>query len=211
MRRITKDEVPSFWSDFQKKNPNVIYIDLKNTPTGAELKTKLRAHMVNHQQQICAYCSQRIDMLNSHNEHIRPKDSYPQLSMEYNNLLASCTSQEADKTCGMNKGSRYDESLFISPLQENCSEHFRFLDDGQIEGVTNSGKYTIDLLNLNCYSLRQARRALLHELRDASKYCGKKYIHDYYIAPQDNQLPRFVDMTTYFYNRGDFDVNIEQD
>ena len=126
--------------------------------------------------------------------------------MNYNNLLASCTS----KTCGTAKGNTYDSGKFISPLQEDCEKHFRFLPNGRIEGQTPMGESTIECLNLNDYELVQARRAQYKTCCDMAAYVGKEYVFEEYIQEKNGCLPRFVDMITYFYDRGDFDSEICQ-
>ncbi len=40
---------------------------------------------------------------------------------------------------------------------------------------------------------------------------GKDYIFEAYMQEKDGNLPRFVDMITYFYNRGDFDSDVIND
>lgn len=108
----------------------------------------------------------------------------------------------------MRKGDTEDSENFISPLQEDCEEHFRFFPDGRIEGVTNEGKVTIQSLNLNDYALIDARKNQYKACCKMAEYCGKEYILSEYIREHDGKLHRFVDMITYFYRRGDFDPEV---
>lgn len=204
MRRIIKDYVPDFWNAYLRRHPKCQYDDLETTEEGKQLRNQIREHMLVHQKRICCYCCKSIDGSNSHNEHIKPKASFPQDSMGYDNMLVSCTSN----TCGMAKGNHYDPQTFISPLQEDCEEHFRFLPDGRIEGKTDKGVATIDCLNLNTYDLRQARKQQYNDCCDMARYMGKEYVFKEYMQEQEGTLPRFVDMITYFYNRGDFDADL---
>lgn len=41
-----------------------------------------------------------------------------------------------------------------------------------------------------------------------AQYMGKEYVFTGYVQEKDGQLPRFVDMITYFYSRGDFDPDM---
>ncbi|MCI5602697.1 MAG: hypothetical protein SOV90_10065 [Lachnospiraceae bacterium] len=50
----------------------------------------------------------------------------------------------------------YDSEKFISPLNPKCEDIFTYYPDGIVEG----DQYTIDLLNLNAYELREARKAV---------------------------------------------------
>ncbi len=205
MRRIIKDTAPDFWGAYVRKHPNSRYDDLENTKTGQLLRKQVREHMLAQQKMICCYCCKSIDSSSSHNEHIKPQSSFPKSSMDYSNLLVSCTS---DNTCGRAKENRYNSLTFVSPLMEDCEDHFRFLTDGRIEGVTNEGADTIECLNLNAYSLVQARKQQYKNCCDMSQYMGKDFVFEEYVQEKDGRLPRFVDMTTYFYNRGDFDSDI---
>ena len=208
MRRIIKDNVPDFWSAYLRRHHNSRYDDLDTTEEGKQLRRQIREHMLEHQKMICCYCCKSIDSSNSHNEHIKPKDLFPQNSMDYDNLLVSCTSKN---TCGMAKGNHYDLMNFVSPLQEGCEEHFSFFPDGQIKGETDEGAATVECLNLNTYDLRQARKQQYKECCNMARYMGKDYIFEAYMQEKDGSLPRFVDMITYFYNRGDFDSDVIND
>lgn len=209
MRRITKDEAPEFWTAYIRKNPRTTYQMLEETQEGRTVKSQIRAHMVQHQQHLCGYCCKVIEAKNAHNEHICPKSTYQKESMEYNNLIASCITQGGDATCGMKKGGDYNTVLFVSPLMADCERHFRFLENGMIDGITPEGRYTVELLNLNSYALKAARFALLKEIDQTAKDCGKEYIVEYYVAPSNGYLPRFVDMVEYFMRTGRFETDAE--
>lgn len=204
MRRIIKDPPPEFWTEYVRRHSKYNYDDLEKTEDGKQVRRQLREHMLLQQKKICCYCCRVVRMDNSHNEHIKPKDLFPKESMNYNNLLVSCTS----KTCGTAKGNLYDSLNFVSPLQEECEEHFRFLPNGRIEGRTPMGESTIKHLNLNEYELVHARRAQYKTCFEMAKCMGKEYIFEAFMQEKDGCLPRFVDMITYFYERGDFDSDI---
>lgn len=204
MRKIDKDETPEFWSAFIRKNPKMRYCELDHTDSGREVRRKIHNHMILDQRYLCCYCCKEIELEKSHNEHICPESKFPNKTMEYENLLVSCTSQ----TCGMAKKDKYDAQLFVSPLYESCASHFKFCVNGEIVGTTKEGKYTITCLNLNEYSLRQARKSLYDECCRMAKLFGAKYIRSQYIQEKEGKLPRFVDMVTYFYDHGFFDEEI---
>ena len=204
MKKIIKDAEPEFWSDYLRRHPKTTYDDLDKTEEGKQLRSQVREHMLAHQKMICCYCCKSIDSSHSHNEHIKPRSSFPRNSMDYDNLLVSCTSG----TCGMAKENHYNPAMFISPLMENCEEHFQFLPDGRIVGKSAQGEDTINCLNLNAYSLVQSRKQQYKDCCDMARYMGKEYVFTEYIQEKDGCLPRFVDMIIYFYNRGDFDPDI---
>lgn len=197
MRKITKEPEPKFWTDFKKKNPQKAYNDLDKSDEGRKLRSKIRDFMIKNQKGLCCYCCKSIDTDNSLNEHIKPKSFYPNLSMDYKNILASCKTKS---TCGNTKDNKYNENLFVSPLDNDCEEHFKYLFDGRIKGKSDKGEYTIELLNLNSYDLKQARRTLFKMLRNYDP----QYIRTEYLAEKNGKLPRFADMIKYFYDLGVF-------
>lgn len=101
MRRIIKDNTPVFWSDFCQSNPRKAYDDLEKSSEGKALRANIRKHMINTQKGVCCYCCKSVDEEDTHNEHIKPRDSFPQYSMDYNNLLVSCNNPNS---CGNKKG-----------------------------------------------------------------------------------------------------------
>ncbi len=202
MRRITKTNAPEFWIRYHQKHRNLIYQALVQTEEGRELARKLRESLVSEQKFLCAYCCQKISPGYAHNEHIRPKDQFPKESMYYENIVASCDTKGEQSTCGHHKQNQFDEARFVSPLQEDCETHFRFLPGGEIEGTTEQGRYTVELLNLNAYRLRQARKAVYEECLSASK--GDAEYIQWYLSEKDGKLQAFVDMVAYFYQRKAF-------
>lgn len=209
MRRIIKDEEPEFWKNYKRKNKNVQYDDLGRLKGGFKIRMDMHDHLISHQLFVCAYCCKCITKENSHNEHIYPKSRYPRKSMEYDNLVVSCTSTGEEQTCGMKKENAFDEKLFVSPLEEQCESHFRFTPDGSIWGNSERGNYTVDLLNLNAYSLRKARECVYAQCMDALRMVGgRRYVETYYLHPYRGCLPRFTDMVEYFLQNEIFDDDI---
>ena len=90
----------------------------------------------------CAYCEGSLNITSSaHIDHFRPRNLFPQLTYEYDNLNYSC------EKCNRNKSNLWDEDYF-SPSEENPEKHIKFkgilackLDD--------RGQKMIDLLKLN--------------------------------------------------------------
>ena len=141
MIEINKTEEPSFWKDYNKKYPREIYNNLDNSDKGKDVRRQLRKHLLEQQKYVCAYCCSSIDENSTLNEHIYPKESYPQKSMDYNNIVASCNDKKSqNQSCGSKKGNKFDEKLFVSPLEKDCESHFKFYPDGRIEGLDERGK-----------------------------------------------------------------------
>ena len=191
MIRIIKGKEPDFWHDFKMKNPGIQYDQLNDSETGKQVRKNLREHLLQQQYKICCYCCRRIDLDNSLNEHIRPKAVYPKETMDYDNIIVSCAKDH--KTCGPKKDNQYDEHLFVSPLDEDCEEHFAFFPNGDIVGLTEKGKYTIKILGLDSYKLKQARAAVYLNC----EYCDEESMK-WYLEAHEGMLEPFVDVIRYY-------------
>lgn len=201
MIRIKDRQEPEFWKQYQKAHPKDRYDDLELSEEGINVRSMLRQTLVESQHALCAYCCRRINISNAINEHIKPRNTWPdaKYSMDFENLIASCRTED---TCGSKKKNSYDEHLFVSPLQEDCMSHFRFLLNGEIEGTTDAGKYTVKLLNLNSYQLRKARAATM---RACIAYQNPELIKEIYLSPNaDGKLEAYSDIVLWFFDRGLF-------
>lgn len=166
MKRIYKNDEPQeilqWKSKFKNKNGRVPrYSDL-NEVENLPHKILLKNSLLSEQGHICCYCCKPIRTDNSHIEHIRPKerDEYRAISLEYENLLASCQGyHDREENCGHSKDNAFNEELFVSPLEENCESLFEFSDRGKIKVVDGNERagYTIELLNLDTEQLNAAR------------------------------------------------------
>ncbi len=176
MKYIKKGEEPSFFSDW-KMNDKMYQRGKPNwNRLNSDCKRELRKVLIKEQGAICCYCGTRIGTDDSHVEHFRPmdKNKYPQLQLEYDNLLCSCQS-ELRKTeprhCGNAKGSWFDENLTISPLDPICESRFEFLEDGRIRPFdkNNEGtKQTIAHLSLDISKLNELRKSSITAVLDIS-------------------------------------------
>ena len=202
MRRINRPVTPDFWEDYKKRHKTDCYDDLQKTEEGCNVRHQLREFLIKSQYGLCAYCCKAIDVNTSSNEHMKPKgvSTYAKYSMDYNNIIASCNTND---TCTSKKNNHYDESLYISPLSINCAENFSFMPNGEIVGETPQGEYMINLLGLNSYGLVKARLA---QLKTCQSYNDESLIDEYYLTPQDGRLEQFCDMIQYFYDLGEFTV-----
>lgn len=166
MKTIYKNDEPQeilqWKSKFKNKNGRVPrYSDL-NEVENLPYKIFLKNSLISEQGHICCYCCKPIDTKNSHIEHIRPKerDEYRAISLEYENLLASCQGyHDREENCGHSKDNAFNEKLFVSPLEENCESLFEFSDRGKIKAADGNERaaYTIEILNLDTEQLNAAR------------------------------------------------------
>lgn len=145
-------------------------------------KRALRKFILMYEQNyLCCYCEDRIDINNSHIEHVKPKHlDRDNLTFKYDNLAVSCEGQcrnsEDDNTrynCGHRKDkqdTQYDEDKFLNPIKdEDIREYFEYDSDALIVPSNKNlvkAKYMIDTLHLNDGDLPRARKDALRDLEE---------------------------------------------
>ena len=142
----------------------------------------LKQYLLEEQENSCCpYCEMEINLNDSQIEHIKPKDKFPKLLADHDNLVACCLES---KRCGNSKANKWDE-LFINPVIENPEDYFEYdIKTGEITPIFKEGnryekaKYTIDLLNLNDNRLCNIRRKYILEFSNYTKY-NKNSLGDY--------------------------------
>ncbi len=124
---------------------------------------------------VCSYCeSSIVDHAHGHIEHFRPKNRFPALTFEWENLYLSCM---ANSHCGHYKDSaaapHYDPDRLIAPDTDDPGEYLVFHASGEVgvrPGITadktERAQLTITVLNLDETTLRARRRATLLSYRD---------------------------------------------
>ncbi len=203
----TKEEAASRWESFASKQ-----------------KQKLQNILLAEQYHLCCYSELRADMhdLGYHIEHVQPKSKYPQRTFDYHNLAASALKSDPDlKTFKQNKlqtfagdakGEEYQANLFISSLQQGCSNYFSYRN-GEIEPSPNlnpqqreQAKYTIKTLNLDCPyldNLRKRKHQELQKLFDAALETQDdtklKNLAQVLLLPNDGKLEAFFSLTRQFF------------
>lgn len=161
MKHIQKNPEPQWFVNWKAANSTAKYADL----VAAGNAQNLRQSLVDEQHHICCYCECRIEANTSHNEHFKPKGNplYSSLQLDYDNLFASCLRRpdgNPEMHCGHKKGPDYDPQL-ISPLESDCSSHFKYDLNGKIIHTDARGKLTIQMLRLDSALLDASRKTLI--------------------------------------------------
>lgn len=154
MKYIEKKSEPEIftqWKDQASDDWQPTWENLQNPE-----KQDLHEALIHEQGSICCYCCDRIDMNSSHIEHLRPRSQYPDRSLDYMNLLASCHKEIKPKQpihCGHKKKDWFEEDQFISPLDPICEHSFRYTEAGEIlptddPKLREKAQVSIDQLNL---------------------------------------------------------------
>ena len=118
---------------------------------------KLKPELLKKFNNQCVYCGIKFfEPTMASIEHFYPKSLYPDLVNDSNNLLIAC------RACNNIKGNKspIDEDgnlLLINPAKEKFSDHMIQLENGYLEGTTELGQTTIDILQLNRDSLIEQR------------------------------------------------------
>ncbi|WP_256366769.1 retron system putative HNH endonuclease [Anabaena sp. UHCC 0187] len=122
--------------------------------------------MLTEQGYICCYCMRRISEENMEIEHWEPQSKYPELQINYKNLLASCSGNRGSKKnnqhCNPKKG---DAEITINPadFSKNCENQIRYSSTGKIfSDDENINTDLNEILNLNYQTLIDNRKIALH-------------------------------------------------
>ena len=186
MRAIIKREFKDF-TEWKRKGKHKQYRDLKVDP---EINTAVRASLSEEQHGLCCYCCNKLQD-SFHIEHFKPQEFYPQLSLDYGNMHASCTSVKPDnKHCGAKKGNHDPcgkERSILSPLNPECSDFFEYDLFGYILPMDDNklADDTISVLGLNAPALRADRRGIIEAYLGAPDYDWKG---------SGNSLPAFYNV-----------------
>lgn len=129
-----------------------------------KISEKLREYILLDEQNLCcAYCQKEIDASKycSNIDHFKTRNLFPELTLEYNNLLVSCNTKNR---CSSSKDSqtsilktREDYKKIVNPVSDNPDEYFDYLATGEIIGKNEKAQFTIELFNLKDTSLTQCR------------------------------------------------------
>lgn len=127
-------------------------------------KQALYQSLLKEQGAICCYCEQRITQESSHIEHLKPQEREDVDDLDFSNMLCSCIKiriKGAENHCGVRKDNWFDENLFVTPIQSNCEQQFRYSFNGQIHSTNDASEETIHRLGLNCSKLQRLRKAAI--------------------------------------------------
>ncbi|ALS37459.1 uncharacterized protein (TIGR02646 family) [Enterococcus rotai] len=137
-----------------KKQKDASYRNLDSS-----VKIDIKNSLLKEQGYLCAYCMSRISLDGTSGdkmtiEHFHPISDFPNLQLDYNNLLAVCSGgsdREKDKslTCDKHKCNNY--LVHIDPQKRNTVEKIKYKTDGIIFSDDEDVKTELNtVLNLNC-------------------------------------------------------------
>jgi len=193
MKHINKNQEPKEFTDWK----NCANEDWQ--PTFSKLSNPEKQHvfnsLLNEQGHICCYCERELKENDFHIEHFKPKDKtkFPELQLEYSNLLCSCqrnTTKSEPLHCGNSKENWFDDDLIVSPLFSNCENEFIFSFDGHISPSNEQNikaTETIKRLQLDNTKLVAMRNKLLEPfLEDLSDSDLNEFVKGYLVEKENN-------------------------
>lgn len=168
MKYIVKREAPCSLVKY-KENADATF---DNMP--ADVRENLKKALLSEQGFLCCYCGDRI-LCDNHTiiEHLKPKGipEYSCLQLDYMNLLCSCDGGEAERR-GKSKrekklfpshcdDKKNNNELPLTPLDIHIEDCFSYDEDGHIYGNCKEAKDAIEVLNLDCSTIVNRRKAAI--------------------------------------------------
>lgn len=173
MQQIIKTSGPVKLIEYKRYHPTYRYDDLEDDPE--QIRLAIRQHCLEEQSYLCAYCCRAIGAKDRDcmNEHIQPRQKYPQYSLDMNNIIASCT------TKGCCDNAKDNDEIAITPLSERCENELKFNLSGTIKAITPDAQQTVQVLKLGD-SLQQNQK-----LVDMRKQAIASFLFTQNIDPND--------------------------
>lgn len=157
MRKIDKQAgfEPASLRQFKRRHKQDNYSDMTS-----EIRQDIRLACTTEQFYLCAYCCKPIsgDGRDTMNEHVEARKIAPNRSLDYTNIVASCTTPNQ---CDDAHGS---QPLPLTPFDAECETDLAFKLSGRVMGLTDDAKETIRVLNLDNKSLIEQRRMLINTM-----------------------------------------------
>jgi hypothetical protein len=114
--------------------------------------TEIRKALETETAARCAYCDADITAVSFGDvEHFKPRNHFPELVVEWNNLTLAC------QTCNNEKSDKWDDALpYVNPYEDEISEHIVFVG-GFIHAVSYRGVRTVTDIGLGSLEKTEAR------------------------------------------------------
>lgn len=168
MKHIQKQTPPETFNRYAR-TPGSSFKDL-SSEDNREIKAALRVSLLEEQGYICCYCGQRVSSADSIIEHLKCRDRYPRLELDYMNLMCSCLGGQDKRSrnpqyplhCDAIKG---NVDIPLSPLIAESETLFKFDEDGHIYGMDDRAEEVIQKLNLDNSKLVAKRKNAIDAYR----------------------------------------------
>ena len=222
MRYIHKGKEPAYMTEWKELRKGC---GQKLTYNEFDQKARLNKDLRKEQHNICCYCQRVVDHYQTelelgkpetaaHNEHLYPENVKDdpmsvQLQMDYSNIYACCVDSRGKRKhqknlqhCGEAKANKIIPELIKHP---DCADYFYYSISGKIEPKPsskereNDAKKCIDVLNLNCHTLKDDRKVCIDSLLEMYK---SKSVEDLEIIRESliasESYPAYVELRLQF-------------
>lgn len=156
MRKINKHTEPVSLINFKYLNPTLKHSDLEHG--NQQVRIDIRSASLIEQFYLCGYCCNRIDLSNSHNEHLVPQNSVAgsSITLDFdNNIIASC---QYNLHCGHKK----DNAIInLTPLMIECESEIIYQLNGKMTHTSQRAQSAISTLNLRNKSIENKRKQVI--------------------------------------------------
>lgn len=170
MKYIQKGGAPPAFRAWCSRVHGTAKDDYRELP--ADEKTALLAGLLAEQGCLCAYTMRLVEGISAHVEHIKPETvcraERRGSDLDYDNLVA-CFPRDGMKSRyrygAQARGDWWNPGLFVTPLQPNCEQRFRFNLCGEITASAGdaAAAETVRRLALAHASLIEDRRRVIEE------------------------------------------------
>ncbi|WP_293148545.1 MULTISPECIES: retron system putative HNH endonuclease [unclassified Microcoleus] len=139
-------------------------------------KEPLKKALLEEQGYICCYCMQRISIDDMEIEHNKAQNEncYPELQLDYKNLLASCTGNRGkglknfhcNARKGYYEGKNINYTITLNPADsnKNCEHYIKYSSTGKLLSASDDetiNRELNEILNLNHQNLIDNRKIAL--------------------------------------------------
>lgn len=168
MKQLVKGDVPDFLTKFILHQQPKVWEDI------SPIRPLLRKHILDEQNNFCAYTELRLDTVDDcHIDHYHTRSLFPEETFKYENLLVSCNSEEyGAKYKDKSIKTKEDYKELVNPVENSPSDFIEFGLTGKVVAVAgcSKGKQTISYFNLNEKSLIQRRKTAVANLLQMRAY-----------------------------------------
>lgn len=168
MRRIQKNNPLESFTHFARNNSGANWEDFHTNAQNVyqDLRCEI---LINEQNCLCGYTEKPInDVRDSHIDHYKKKGIFPNLTFDWNNLIAATNDDDfgaRHKDNNISKKNQYNNIL--NPVSDNVENYFDYTTFGDIVPADNlsngdklKAKHTIDTFNLNHKTLTNQRKQI---------------------------------------------------
>jgi uncharacterized protein (TIGR02646 family) len=194
MQYIKKQNTePANWNDWFTVPPNRRTYDYGRDRASLTNYSFILTHLINEQHGLCAYCQQKITVIDASIEHVTPKEYNKELSTNYFNLVAVCKKQQVSDPitgklhCDSSRGSALITPIIFyvnaSSTDTRLNKYFKAYSTGEVLAKDNLDSKTknqvdafIENLNLNHSVLKNKRaKDILNGISMAARSVADKH------------------------------------